>query len=171
MALVRRMSVATAVAPTGMRVWLLAARPATLPAAVVPVLVGSAAGLHGLHQFNVPILIPTLLAALLIQIGTNFANDVFDFRRGADTAERLGPVRVTQAGLVSPRQVLMATYVTFGLALLIGMYLISVGGWPILVIGVLCLLAGLTYSGGPWPFGYYRLGRVACFLFFGVLAV
>jgi 1,4-dihydroxy-2-naphthoate octaprenyltransferase len=158
-------------APRGARVWLLAARPATLPAAVVPVLVGTAAGLHGLHVFNLQILIPTLLAALLIQIGTNFANDVFDFHRGADTAERLGPLRVTQGGLVTPRQVLIATYFTFGVALLIGLYLVSIGGWPILLIGVLCLIAGLTYTGGPWPFGYHGLGDLVCFIFFGVLAV
>src|SRR5713226_8831502 len=120
------MSAASAVAPTGMRIWLLAARPATLPAAVVPVLVGTGAALHGLHQFNAPVLIPTMLVALLIQIGTNFANDVFDFRRGADTAERLGPLRVTQGGLVSPRQVLTATYITFSLALLIGLYLVTI---------------------------------------------
>jgi 1,4-dihydroxy-2-naphthoate octaprenyltransferase len=162
---------AAAVKPSGLRIWLLAARPATLPAAIVPVLVGSVAALHGLHQFHERVLLPTLLAALLIQIGTNFANDVFDFRRGADTAERLGPLRVTQGGLVTPRQVLLATYVTFGLALLIGVYLVSIGGWPILVIGILCLLAGLTYTGGPWPFGYHGLGDLVCFVFFGVLAV
>jgi 1,4-dihydroxy-2-naphthoate octaprenyltransferase len=162
---------AAAVAPTGLRIWLLAARPATLPAAIVPVLVGSAAGLHGLHQIHERVLFPTLLAALLIQIGTNFANDVFDFRRGADTAERLGPLRVTQGGLVTPRRVLIATYVTFGLALLIGLYLVSIGGWPILVIGILCLVAGVTYTGGPWPFGYHGLGDLVCFVFFGVLAV
>jgi 1,4-dihydroxy-2-naphthoate octaprenyltransferase len=162
---------AAAVAPTGLRIWLFAARPATLPAAIVPVLVGSAAGLHGLHQIHERVLFPTLLAALLIQIGTNFANDVFDFRRGADTAERLGPLRVTQGGLVTPRRVLIATYVTFGLALLIGLYLVSIGGWPILVIGILCLVAGVTYTGGPWPFGYHGLGDLVCFVFFGVLAV
>src|SRR5713226_6851271 len=134
------MSAASAVAPTGMRIWLLAARPATLPAAVVPVLVGSAAALHGLHQFNQWVLIPTLLVALLIQIGTNFANDVFDFRRGADTADRLGPLRVTHAGLVSPRQVLNATCLTFSTALLIGLYLVTIGGWPIMLIGPVCLL-------------------------------
>ena len=89
-----------AVAVTGPRVWLLAARPATLPAAVVPVIVGTGSALHGTHTLNLPVFIPTLLAALLIQIGTNFANDVFDFRRGADTPERLGPLRVTQGGLV-----------------------------------------------------------------------
>jgi 1,4-dihydroxy-2-naphthoate octaprenyltransferase len=165
------MTSAIAVAPSGMRVWLLAARPATLPAAIVPVLVGSASGVHGLHQVHEWVLGATLLAALLIQVGTNFANDVFDFRRGADTAERLGPLRVSQAGLVSPRQVLVATYLTFGLALLIGVYLVSLGGWPILLIGAMCLVAGLTYTGGPWPFGYHGLGDLVCFIFFGVLAV
>jgi 1,4-dihydroxy-2-naphthoate polyprenyltransferase len=161
---------AAAVAPRGARVWLLAARPATLPAAVVPVLVGAAAGLHGTFQIHERVLIPTLLAALLIQIGTNFANDVFDFHRGADV-ERLGPMRITQAGLVTPRQVLIATYVTFGAAVLIGAYLIAIGGWPILLIGVVCLIAGISYTGGPWPFGYHGLGDVVCFLCFGVLAV
>ena len=109
-----------------------AARPATLPAAVVPVLVGTGSRCTPRTPLNLPVFVPTLLAALLIQIGTNFANDVFDFRRGADTAERLGPLRVTQGGLVTPQQVLTATFVTFGLALLIGIYLVSVGGWPIL---------------------------------------
>src|SRR5579859_5644577 len=164
------MSVA-AIAPTGPRIWLLAARPATLPAAIVPVLVGSAAALHGVVGVHELTLVATLLAALLIQIGTNFANDVFDFRRGADTVDRLGPLRVTQGGLVTPRQVLVATYITFGLALLVGLYLVSVGGPVILLIGVLCLLAGLGYTGGPWPFGYHGLGDLVCFIFFGVLAV
>jgi 1,4-dihydroxy-2-naphthoate octaprenyltransferase len=154
-----------------LRVWLLAARPATLPAAVVPVLVGTGAALHGRHEIHEHIFFPILIAALLIQIGTNFANDVFDFRRGADTPERLGPQRVTQSGLVTPRQVLIATCLTFGLALLIGAYLVSIGGWPILAIGVACLLAGVLYTGGPWPFGYHGLGDLVCFLTFGVLAV
>ena len=161
---------AAAVSVTGPRVWLLAARPATLPAAVVPVIVGTGSALHGTHTLNLPVFIPTLLAALLIQIGTNFANDVFDFRRGAD-AERLGPLRVTQGGLVTPQQVLIATFVTFGLALLIGIYLVAIGGWPILAIGVVCLLSGLLYTGGPWPFGYHGLGDLVCFATFGVLAV
>jgi 1,4-dihydroxy-2-naphthoate polyprenyltransferase len=164
-------SVATASAPGGLRVWLLAARPATLPAAVVPVLVGTGAALHGRQEIHEHIFFPILLAALLIQIGTNFANDVFDFRRGADTAERLGPLRVTQGGLVTPRQVAIATCITFGLALLVGAYLVSIGGWPILAIGVACLLAGVLYTGGPWPFGYHGLGDLVCFLTFGVLAV
>lgn len=158
-------------APSGFRVWLLAARPATLPAAIVPVLVGTGAALNGTHELNAPIFLATLIASLLIQIGTNFANDVFDFRRGADTAERLGPLRVTQGGLVTPQQVLIATCVTFSLALLIGVYLVALGGWPILAIGVVCVLAGVLYTGGPWPFGYHGLGDLICFLTFGVLAV
>jgi len=157
--------------PSGARVWLLAARPATLPAAVVPVLVGTGVALHGQREFHEATFFAILFAALLIQIGTNFANDVFDFRRGADTAERLGPMRVTQGGLVTPRQVLIATYITFGLALLIGIYLVWLGGWLILAIGVVCLLAGLLYTGGPWPFGYHGLGDLLCFVTFGVLAV
>ena len=158
-------------APTGVRVWLLAARPATLAAAIAPVLVGTGAALHGGLEIHEHIFIPILLAALLIQIGTNFANDVFDFRRGADTPERLGPLRVTQGGLVTPRQMLTATYLTFGLAGLIGVYLIAIGGWPILLIGLACILAGVLYTGGPWPYGYHGLGDVICFLTFGVLAV
>jgi 1,4-dihydroxy-2-naphthoate octaprenyltransferase len=137
---------------------------------VVPVLVGTGAALHGTRELHERIFILTLIAALLIQIGTNFANDVFDFRRGADTAERLGPLRVTQGGLVTPRQVFVATCITFGLALLIGIYLVSVGGWPILAIGVICVLCGVLYTGGPWPFGYHGLGDLVCFLTFGVLA-
>jgi len=149
--------------------WVLAARPATLPAAVVPVLVGTAAGERGLAR---PLaFLAALVAALLIQIGTNFANDYFDFQKGADTATRLGPRRVTQTGLISPSQVLVATVITFGLAALIGCYLILVGGWPIAVAGVLSILAGVAYTGGPWPLGYHGLGDVFVFLFFGVIAV
>lgn len=159
-------------APSGLRVWLLAARPATLAAAVAPVLVGTGAALHGGQEIHEHVFIPILIAALLIQIGTNFANDVFDFRRGADTPDRLGPLRVTQSGLVSPQQVLVATYATFALAAMIGIYLVLIaGGWPILLIGLVCILAGVLYTGGPWPYGYHSLGDAVCFLTFGVLAV
>jgi 1,4-dihydroxy-2-naphthoate octaprenyltransferase len=137
----------------------------------VPVIVGSAAAVHGGHEFHERPFVAAILAALLIQIGTNFANDVFDFRRGADTAERLGPVRVTQSGLLTPRQVLMATYLIFGLAVLVGLYLVRLGGWPILAIGVLSILAGLGYTGGPWPTGYHGLGDLFVFVFFGLLGV
>ena len=151
--------------PSPLRVWLLAARPATLPAAVVPVLVGTASALHSHQPPRVMPFLAALACALLIQVGTNFANDLFDFRRGADTPERLGPLRVTQGGLVSPRQVLGATYVTMGLAALIGLYLVFEGGWPILLIGVLSIAAGVAYTGGPWPIGYHGLGDVFVHLF------
>ena len=112
-----------------------------------------------------------LLGALLIQVGTNFANDVFDYKKGADTTERLGPLRVTQAGLLPPHQVMGGMWLAFGLAALIGLYLIAVGGWPIVVIGILSILSGIAYTGGPFPLGYNGLGDVFVFIFFGLAAV
>lgn len=150
--------------------WIQAARPATLPAAVVPVIVGTAAA-PGHGSLRPLAFVAALVAALLIQIGTNFSNDYFDFRKGADTSTRLGPQRVTQGGLISPHQVHVASYVTFGLAALIGVYLIVLAGWPILVAGVLSILCGIAYTGGPWPLGYHGLGDLFVFLFFGVVAV
>ncbi len=163
---------ATAAQPArvGWRPWLLAARPPTLPAAVVPVLVGTAAGSDLAHVRWGPFL-GALLASLLIQVGTNFANDYSDFHRGADTPDRLGPVRITASGLVAPRQVFLAATVTFGLAALVGLYLVSVGGWPILAVGVFSILAAVAYTGGPWPFGYHGLGDLFVFVFFGLLGV
>jgi 1,4-dihydroxy-2-naphthoate octaprenyltransferase len=112
-----------------------------------------------------------LVGALLIQIGANFANDVFDFKKGADTTARLGPVRVTQAGLLSPGQVMAGMWLTFGLAALIGLYLVVVGGWPIVVIGLLSIASGIAYTGGPYPLGYNGLGDLFVFIFFGLVAV
>ncbi|MBX6343216.1 MAG: 1,4-dihydroxy-2-naphthoate polyprenyltransferase, partial [Thermomicrobiaceae bacterium] len=112
-----------------------------------------------------------LVAALLIQIGTNFANDYFDFHKGADTEQRLGPTRVTQSGLITAAEVKRATYLTFGLALLVGVYLVAVGGWPILVIGLASIACGVAYTGGPWPLGYHGLGDLFVFVFFGLVAV
>jgi 1,4-dihydroxy-2-naphthoate octaprenyltransferase len=112
-----------------------------------------------------------LAGALLIQIGTNFANDVFDFKKGADTTERLGPLRVTQAGLLSPGQVLTGMWLTFGLAAVIGLYLVAIGGWPIVVIGLLAIASGIAYTGGPFPLGYNGLGDLFVFIFFGLVAV
>lgn len=152
------------------RVWLLAARPATLPAAAVPVIVGSAAA-AGQGSFRLGALVAALISSLLIQIGTNFANDLFDYRKGADTTQRLGPVRATQAGLLSSRQVAAGTAIAFGLAVLIGLYLVYLGGWPILAIGLLGIAAGILYTGGPWPFGYHGLGDAFVFVFFGLVAV
>jgi 1,4-dihydroxy-2-naphthoate octaprenyltransferase len=148
----------------------MAARPRTLPAAAAPVLVGTAYA-ETLGTFRPLTFIATLLGALLIQIGTNLSNDYSDARRGADTEDRLGPVRVTAGGLVPPKQVLTATYVAFGLAVLVGVYLIVTAGWQILLIGVLSILAGVLYTGGPRPYGYEGLGEVFVFLFFGLVAV
>ena len=154
----------------GVRIWLMAARPRTLPAAIAPVLVGTAlAGFQ--HAFHPLRLVAALLGAIFIQVGTNLSNDYSDARRGADAEDRLGPVRVTAGGLVPPRQVLVATYVSFGLAVLAGIYLIVVAGWLLLVIGVASIIAGVLYTGGPRPYGYEGLGEVFVFLFFGLVAV
>ena len=112
-----------------------------------------------------------MLGALFIQVGTNLSNDYSDARRGADTEDRLGPVRVTAGGLVPPRQVLIATYVAFGAAVLAGVYLIATAGWELLLVGAASILAGVLYTGGPRPYGYEGLGEVFVFLFFGVVAV
>lgn len=156
--------------PSRIKVWVMAARLPTLPAAIAPVLVGTAAGVAAGAFRPLPFL-AALVAAVLIQIGTNYANDLSDFHRGADTAQRLGPVRVTQRGLVTPEQMKRATILTFGAAALVGLYLVIVGGWPILVIGLLSILCGWAYTGGPWPFGYHGLGDLFVFIFFGVIAV
>jgi 1,4-dihydroxy-2-naphthoate octaprenyltransferase len=118
-----------------------------------------------------PSLAATATGAIFIQVGTNLSNDYSDARRGADTEDRLGPVRVTAGGLVPPRQVLIATYVSFGLAVLCGIYLVAVAGWVILLIGAASILAGVLYTGGPRPYGYEGLGEVFVFLFFGIVAV
>jgi 1,4-dihydroxy-2-naphthoate octaprenyltransferase len=153
-----------------LRAWLLAVRVPTLPAAVVPVLVGSATALaDGL--FKPWAFLAALLASLLIQIGTNLANDYFDAKKGADTAERLGPVRVTQSGLIAPDVVRNAMLLSFALAALCGVYLIVVGGWPILLIGLLSIASGILYTGGPFPLGYNGLGDLFTFVFFGLVAV
>jgi 1,4-dihydroxy-2-naphthoate octaprenyltransferase len=148
----------------------MAARVRTLPAAVAPVLVGNALAIHDDHFQGLAFAF-TLLGALFIQVGTNLSNDYSDARRGADTEDRLGPVRVTAGGLVPPRAVLIATYVSFGLAVLCGVYLIAKAGWVLLAIGGASILAGVLYTGGPRPYGYEGLGEVFVFLFFGIVAV
>jgi len=148
----------------------MAARLRTLPAAIAPVLVGtSLAGFE--HSFHALRFAAALLGAIFIQVGTNLSNDYSDARRGADAEDRLGPVRVTAGGLVPPSQVLVATYVSFGLAVLVGIYLIVVAGWLLLAIGAASILAGVLYTGGPRPYGYVGLGELFVFLFFGVVAV
>jgi 1,4-dihydroxy-2-naphthoate octaprenyltransferase len=153
-----------------MRIWLMAARVRTLPAAVAPVLVGTALAVTE-DVFRAGAFVAALLGAIFIQVGTNLSNDYSDARRGADTEDRLGPVRVTAGGLVPPRQVLVATYVTFGLAALCGAYLVAVAGIELLFVGIASIAAGVLYTGGPRPYGYEGLGEVFVFLFFGIAAV
>ena len=156
--------------PGAVRTWLLATRPATLLAGVAPVLIGVAFAAHD----GVFALLPALAAlvgSILIQIGTNLANDYFDFRKGADTADRLGPARVTQRGWLTPRQVLTATILTFALAFVAGLYLVAHAGWPLLVVGLVSIACGILYTGGPWPLGYLGLGDIFVLVFFGPVAV
>lgn len=153
-----------------LRAWILASRPATLTVAVVPILVGAAVA-HGQGPLRVGPLLAALFSALWIQIGTNLANDVFDYEKGADTHQRLGPLRVTQAGLLTPRQVRRGMLLSFGLATLGGVYLAWACGWVIVGIGVASIASGLAYTGGPYPLGYHGLGDVFVFVFFGLVAV
>ncbi len=150
--------------------WVLAARLKTLPAAIGPVLVGAALA-ASVGRFNLGPALAALLGALLLQIGSNLANDYFDAMKGADNATRLGPTRVTAAGIISPSTMRVGMAITFGMAALVGLYLINVGGWPILVVGAAAILAALAYTGGPKPFGYMGLGDLFVFLFFGPVAV
>jgi 1,4-dihydroxy-2-naphthoate octaprenyltransferase len=155
-----------------MRIWLMAARPRTLPAAIAPVLVGTAAGVYAAGRLpRVGGFLAALVGSVFIQIGTNLANDYSDARRGADTADRLGPVRVTSSGLVAPQRVLVATWVAFAVAVGCGIYLAVLAGPVILLIGALSIAAGVLYTGGPRPYGYAGLGELFVFLFFGLVAV
>lgn len=150
--------------------WVLAARPKTLSAASVPVLVGSACA-YAQGGFRLGPALAALGGALLLQIGANFANDVYDYEKGADTAERLGPTRAVQAGLISPAAMKRGMYVVFALSLLIGLYLTAVAGPAILAIGIVSILSAIAYTGGPYPLGYNGLGDVFVFVFFGLVAV
>lgn len=138
--------------------------------AAAPVAVGAALALADGQGRGLPAS-AALLGALLIQIGANFANDVFDFERGADTEARIGPPRAAQLGLLTTRQMKIGTAAAFGSAVLVGVYLVAIGGWPIAVVGVLSIAAGLAYTGGPFAFGYHGLGDIAVFAFFGIVAV
>ncbi len=156
--------------PAGFNVWLEAARPRTLPAAVAPVLVGSALAWRdaGLQPDAAAL---CLGFALLVQIGTNFANDYYDFLRGADAPGRVGPRRAVASGLVSPATMRRAMFLTFGAAFALGLGLIAWGGPWLLVVGVLSILSGIAYTGGPYPLAYHGWGDVFVFLFFGLVAV
>jgi 1,4-dihydroxy-2-naphthoate octaprenyltransferase len=148
----------------------MAARVRTLPAAIAPVLVGTALAGYD-HVFHPLRFVAALVGAIIIQVGTNLSNDYSDARRGADTEDRLGPVRVTAGGLVPPGRVLVATYISFGVAVLAGAYLVVVAGWQLLLVGAASILAGVLYTGGPRPYGYEGLGEAFVFLFFGIVAV
>ncbi|HEY1906986.1 MAG TPA: 1,4-dihydroxy-2-naphthoate polyprenyltransferase [Myxococcaceae bacterium] len=164
------MTAAAPVATPSLRTWLLAARPKTLTAAVVPVVVGTGLALGQ----GMAVLWPALAAlagAMLIQIGTNLTNDYYDFRKGADTHERVGPTRVTQSGLIAPQTVLAAGAGCFALAVLVGVSLVARGGWAFVAIGLASVLAGWAYTGGPYPLGYHGLGDLFVMVFFGLVAV
>jgi 1,4-dihydroxy-2-naphthoate octaprenyltransferase len=163
-------SVAAASAPTPLRAWWLAARPATLSIAIVPVLVGIALAWRDAGAVQWPIALVALAAATLIQIGTNLFNDVGDYERGADASDRLGPPRATSMGWLAPADVRRAAGTSFGLAMVLGAYLVSVGGWPILAIGLASVAAGVAYTGGPRPIAYSASGEFFVLLFFGVVA-
>jgi 1,4-dihydroxy-2-naphthoate polyprenyltransferase len=149
----------------------MAARPRTLSAAIAPVLVGSAAAVEASDRLRVGAFAAALVGSIFIQIGTNLANDYSDAKRGADAMDRLGPVRVVASGLVAPRRVLVATWLAFGVAVAAGVYLTAVAGPVILAVGVVSILAGVLYTGGPRPYGYAGLGELFVFLFFGLIAV
>ena len=152
------------------RLWVMAARPRTLPAAASSVVAGTALAWRD-GSFLLGPALAALVIAVLLQVGSNLANDVYDDERGADTPDRLGPTRVTQAGLLTRSQVKRGMAVVFGVAFLLGVYLTFVRGWLVLVVGAACIVAAIAYTGGPWPLGYHGLGEVFVFLFFGVAAV
>lgn len=156
--------------PSALAAWALATRPRTLVAGVVPVAVGSALAFHD-HAFALFPALGALIGALFIQIGTNLVNDYFDFKRGADTSDRLGPPRATQQGWLTPKAVFTGAMVCFGLAFAVGLYLVAVAGWPLVVIGLTSLLAGYAYTGGPFPLAYNGLGDLFVLIFFGFVAV
>jgi len=153
-----------------LKIWVQAARPKTLPAAISPVLIGLVMALAdgAFHPFIAAV---TLICAVLIQIGTNIANDYFDFIKGSDTGSRLGPVRVTQAGLVPPEKVRRAFIIVFSLAALLGVILIWRGGWVILAIGVVSIASGILYTAGPLPLAYIGISDLFVLIFFGPIAV
>jgi 1,4-dihydroxy-2-naphthoate octaprenyltransferase len=155
---------------TSLQIWLLASRPKTLPAAASGVITGTALALHDGH-FRFGPALAALFVALLLQIGSNLANDVYDYERGADAGERHGPMRVTQARLLTPAQVKLGMGAVFGLAALLGIYLAFAAGWVVILIGLAAILSAIAYTGGPFPLGYYGLGDLFVFLFFGVAAV
>ncbi len=157
--------------PSALQTWWLAIRPATLPAAVAPVLVGIGAATGAGSPFRPDTAAACLAVALLLQVAANLANDLSDFHRGADTADRTGPLRVAAAGLLTTRRLEAGIAVVLALAAVVGLYLVTVGGPALLVVGALAMVATLAYTGGPWPYGYRGLGEIFVFVFFGLVAV
>ena len=155
---------------TSWKVWFLAARPKTLPAAVAPVLLGTAVAAHEGGFSFIPALI-CLVFALLIQIGSNFANDYFDYGAGVDTGKRVGPARAVASGWVTPQQMWRATLIVLSAAFLVGLMLVFYGGWWLVAVGVLSILCAIAYTGGPYPLGYNGLADIFVFVFFGLVAV
>lgn len=152
------------------RAWLMASRPKTLPAAMSPVVMGIALAI-GDQAFALVPAGAALISALLLQIGTNLANDYFDYVKGSDIEGRKGPQRVAQSGLIPLHELRAGIAITFSLAMLVGLYLVAVGGWPILIIGITSIVAALAYTGGPFPLGYHGLGDLFVFLYFGLAGV
>ena len=148
----------------------IAIRPKTLSASIAPVLVGSAIAFNS-SQFNMRIFFLTIFSAIFIQIGTNFANDVYDFINGADNDERVGPTRAVQANLISVNVMKYLTIIAFSLSIICGLPLVVKGGYPILLIGIISIISGYAYTGGPYPLGYNGLGDIFVFIFFGPIAV
>lgn len=162
---------APAARPSALSIWWHAARPNTLPAALAGVIVGLGAAYGVGAAFRLDTAIGCVLVALLLQVLANFANDLSDFRKGADTDARQGPMRVAAAGLVTERQLEIAIAITIGVAGVVGLWLAYVGGPVLIALGVLAVVAALAYTGGPWPYGYRGLGEVFVFIFFGLVAV
>jgi 1,4-dihydroxy-2-naphthoate octaprenyltransferase len=157
--------------PSTLRIWIQAARPATLPAALSGVAVGIGAALGSGHALRLDTALGCVVVALLLQVLANFANDLSDFRKGADTPDRSGPLRVAAAGLVTERQLEVAIAITILLSGLVGLWLAWIGGPVLIGLGLLAIVAALAYTGGPWPYGYRALGEVFVFIFFGLVAV
>ena len=153
-----------------MTIWIAAARVRTLPAAIVPVAIGTACA-HVAGEIAWAPAIAALGGALAIQIGTNFANDVFDAEQGADGPDRIGPLRAVSAGLITAGAMKRAMIAAFAVATAFGVYLACVGGWPVVAIGLASIVSGIAYTGGPWPLGYHGLGDLFVMIFFGLVAV
>ncbi len=156
--------------PDGVNPWIMAARPRTLPAAIAPVIVGSALAFKNL-SFSLVVTIACLILATLLQIGSNYANDLFDYKKGTDKLDRVGPKRAVAAGLISPKQMEIGTIVVLLAALLVGLYLTYIGGVIFFIIGIFCIAAAVMYTAGPFALAYNGLGDIAVFIFFGLVAV